>query len=334
MLFSAAGGTAVAGGTAGLRSFLHVVNGNEAVDSDVEILLQTGDPTVGAGGGSQSIRWGNLNQVQFSLGTGKDATPASQPLEIQQAGFVSGNPTLFQLHPGGDLNLDGTGAFTPQRGTTGERPSVPVNGMIRYNSSTAAFEGYQAGSWQNLIGGGGAGGGAWEFVSTSTAANDTFIEFNNLTETAYKIIVIDFVPSIDFSSLRMRLSNDNGTTFVTTNYQWNLSAVKEGSTSITTDSSGTYLATGAAPGTAAGEFSSQGEVNFFSMNTTGQPAYFQATFSHMDGSDGDNVMSTTNGVSADDNNGGSTLDIDAIQFLMSSGNILTGEFHLYKLVTA
>ena len=36
-------------------------------------------------------------------------------------------------------------AVTITRGTTAQRPAVPTNGMIRYNTDTAHFEGYNNG---------------------------------------------------------------------------------------------------------------------------------------------------------------------------------------------
>lgn len=38
--------------------------------------------------------------------------------------------------------FNSTGAITVPRGTTAQRPSVPTNGMVRYNTTTAHFEGY------------------------------------------------------------------------------------------------------------------------------------------------------------------------------------------------
>ena len=38
--------------------------------------------------------------------------------------------------------FNSTGAITVPRGTTAQRPSVPTNGMVRYNTDTAHFEGY------------------------------------------------------------------------------------------------------------------------------------------------------------------------------------------------
>src|SRR3972149_6453859 len=44
-----------------------------------------------------------------------------------------------------------TGALLLPRLTTGERDALtPANGMIIYNTTTAAIEGYEAGAWVNL----------------------------------------------------------------------------------------------------------------------------------------------------------------------------------------
>ena len=64
----------------------------------------------------------------------------------------------------------GTGALGLPSGTTAQRPSSPVNGYMRYNTTTNSIESYVNGSWNvtsagtyaiNLlvVGGGGSGGG-------------------------------------------------------------------------------------------------------------------------------------------------------------------------------
>jgi hypothetical protein len=60
-----------------------------------------------------------------------------------------------------DAGVDfvGSGAIKLNVGTTAQRPAVPVNGDIRYNSETTKYEGYSAGAWGQL-GGGATGGGA------------------------------------------------------------------------------------------------------------------------------------------------------------------------------
>lgn len=56
------------------------------------------------------------------------------------------------------MTLEGTGAAILNVGTTGERPVDAEDGMVRYNSTTSKFEGYN-GAW-GALGGGATGGGA------------------------------------------------------------------------------------------------------------------------------------------------------------------------------
>ncbi len=50
-----------------------------------------------------------------------------------------------------------TGALLPASGNTGERPGVPVNGQLRYNTTTPGLEAYVDGSWSTLAAGSGLG---------------------------------------------------------------------------------------------------------------------------------------------------------------------------------
>ena len=56
-----------------------------------------------------------------------------------------------------DSLWSGTGQIDLPVGTTAERSGTPNSGMIRFNSDTASFEGYDGSAWGE-IGGGGAGG--------------------------------------------------------------------------------------------------------------------------------------------------------------------------------
>jgi len=55
-----------------------------------------------------------------------------------------------ELTVSGNVTVSGTGALTIPVGTTGDRPATAVNGMIRYNSTTALIEAYSAGVWKSL----------------------------------------------------------------------------------------------------------------------------------------------------------------------------------------
>jgi len=71
---------------------------------------------------------------------------------------VSGNMTLTTFTATGDGTFSGTGQIKIPAGTTSERSGSPTNGMFRYNSTSGQFEGYAAGAWGSIGGGGQAGG--------------------------------------------------------------------------------------------------------------------------------------------------------------------------------
>jgi len=57
------------------------------------------------------------------------------------------------------VTFSGTGAVKINTGTTAQRPASPVDGDIRYNTTTLKYEGYANSAWGQL-GGGATGGGA------------------------------------------------------------------------------------------------------------------------------------------------------------------------------
>jgi len=65
------------------------------------------------------------------------------------------------------LQFGGTGQVTLPVGTTAQRSASPYAGMIRYNSTTAQFEGYSDGQWSQIGGGATGGGGDTVFVENS-----------------------------------------------------------------------------------------------------------------------------------------------------------------------
>ena len=63
----------------------------------------------------------------------------------------------------------GTGSATLPAGTTGQRTASPINGMLRYNSTIAGFEGYVAGAWGG-VGGAQANGAIYENAQSVTTS--------------------------------------------------------------------------------------------------------------------------------------------------------------------
>jgi hypothetical protein len=89
------------------------------------------------------------------------------------AAFV--NPTITgDLIVTGNGTFQGTGFVLVSKGTTAQRPAVPVNGQIRYNTDTSQFEGYQGGAWGQLGGGATGGGGDEVFVENARVVTTNY----------------------------------------------------------------------------------------------------------------------------------------------------------------
>ena len=122
------------------------------------------------------------------------ASDASGVLELQTGGTSSVSISTAQL-----VTLSSTGSLTLPSGTTAQRPTVPVNGMIRYNTSGPCVEGYINGAWRLISGtaltysasylivaggggggnnhGGGGGGAGGVLTSTTTLTTGTTYSF-------------------------------------------------------------------------------------------------------------------------------------------------------------
>jgi hypothetical protein len=92
------------------------------------------------------------------------------------AGSVAGDAVEYTQFTAAFVNpvFTGTGFMLIPKGTTAERPVSPVNGEIRYNTTTSQFEGYQGGEWGQL-GGGATGGGSDEvFVENGVTVTTNY----------------------------------------------------------------------------------------------------------------------------------------------------------------
>jgi len=71
------------------------------------------------------------------------------------------------------IELTATSASTLNVGTTGQRPGSPDIGMVRYNSTTTKFEGYN-GAWGSLGGGATGGGGNSVFFENDQTVTEDY----------------------------------------------------------------------------------------------------------------------------------------------------------------
>ena len=93
-----------------------------------------------------------VDYVSVPVTTNSFASPPPIGSDIPNEGTFT-NLNVVDL-----LTLESTGAAILNVGTTGERPAVPEDGIVRYNSTTTKFEGYN-GAW-GALGGGATGGGS------------------------------------------------------------------------------------------------------------------------------------------------------------------------------
>ena len=108
-----------------------------------------------------------------------DATTADLAIGTTTANsvhFVVNSSTTDSITISGSTGLvsfPGTGAITVPVGTTAQEPTG-ATGMLRFNSTTTSFEGYNGSVWGALGGGGGGGGTYTRTTFTATAGQTTF----------------------------------------------------------------------------------------------------------------------------------------------------------------
>ena len=73
---------------------------------------------------------------------------------VQTNSATATGTLLSSLTVSGDILMTGTGAIDIAAGTTAQRPGSPNSGMIRFNTTTTSYEGYNGSSWGELGGGG------------------------------------------------------------------------------------------------------------------------------------------------------------------------------------
>jgi hypothetical protein len=113
----------------------------------------------------QTPMTGNLDMNSQKVVNLANGTLSTDAISLGQLTTAFNNPTFT-----------GTEYMLIPKGTTGQRPAVPVDGEMRYNTTTGQFEGYQGGAWGQL-GGGATGGGP----------DEVFVENSRIVTTNYTL---------------------------------------------------------------------------------------------------------------------------------------------------
>jgi hypothetical protein len=138
------------------------------------VILRPNNSTTYSGGDkSIDLPPGNASQILVSESASQTLTnkTLTSPAITTPTGIVKGDVGLGNVDNTSDATKNSatatllnkttvsstalaTGALTLPAGTTAEQPGTPVTGMVRYNSTTVSFEGYNNGAWSSIGGGG------------------------------------------------------------------------------------------------------------------------------------------------------------------------------------
>ncbi len=219
------------------------------------------------------------------------------------------------------------------KGGTGSS-TFTTNGTLYYNG-TSIVSTATGNSGQILLSNGASAptyqNPSMKLFSSQTASNSTSIDFTSIfTNTPYSLstvlmVTIDGVtPATDGSSLILQISNNNGSSWVTTNYTSGINTSPYNSATLTnTNSTSDFVL-------------STGLDSALSMSTYHSVFYIYdvdvANIPYVSGQC--SFYDNTAGVTALGNFGGSctTTGVNALRFIMSSGNIAAGNFAVYALI--
>ncbi len=197
-------GVALGSGSRALSTYGVALGRQATADSYAQVSVGRNNLPTGTESATTWVATDPIFVVGNGTGTGASRSNAMMVLKNGKVGIGTNTPQA-QL----DVATTGTNsAVIIPRATTANRPTAPVNGMIRYNTSTGKFEGYQNGVWTDLIGSGTVTGvtGTAPVVVTGTTAPVISMAQSNGTTNGY-------LSSTDWTTFNSKL----GTTLTSTN---------------------------------------------------------------------------------------------------------------------
>lgn len=243
-----------------------------------------------------------------------NATDTSKPVAISQGGTSAATMTTTD----GVVYYDGSALVTTGVGTAGQ--------VLTSNGAGVAPT-FQSG-------GGGTGG--LVFLDSQTASNSATIDFTSVitgTYNNYWLIFSGVVPATNTASLTMVVSTDNGSSWITANgsYAAGIRYCAYNSSSFSNDNDALerfILLSSELSDTAGTGVSGTGTIF-----NTGNGGYFAITgLCVFNGSSSGGGTTGWFGDGYDSGGGGSgQIGVNAIRFLMTSGNISTGTFSLFGI---
>ncbi len=225
------------------------------------------------------------------------------------------------------------------KGGTGVSSNTAYGLLAAGTSSTGAFQQLGAGTSNQILVSGGSSAlgtqtnndsvGCWQLISTQNGASSASVSFTGLSTSFenYKVIIYNAVPVTNNVHLQMYVSSNNGSSYHTasTDYYFSHYTAYDGSGSTINNNNTSLI-----------------PLDYQGLTNSALANFFEITFVEPDTSNAypgiywigkydDNSHGTVSIVGQGRYNG--TAAINAIQFLQGSGNISTGTFNLYALLT-
>lgn len=231
--------------------------------------------------------------------------------------------TVFKLHFDGAMILTNNTDIVCLSGANVTTAAGDEAEFVFFEAGKVRMTNYSPASGAALVS---AAGGSLVFIAAATASSSATIEFTGIDDTydEYEIHILNSLAATDGVGLWMRTSTDGGSSFDSgaSDYGWvNYQVVTNGAGAggAATDSKISFITADA--GNLAGE-----ELSLIIRLVRPSEATNTRLFFQMGGADrfGARALSITGS-----GHRISAADVDAIQFLMSSGNIASGLFSLY-----
>ena len=171
-------------------------------------------------GGDEDAWGGYLNGNWDSLDTLLGGVTAAEfsYLDVATLGTSEASKVLTAdsgnvVNISGDVNINSTTSIKVPAGTTAQRPSG-ANGMLRYNSTDAQFEGYADGAWGAIAG----GGGDTQTATTTSTGQTALASYAASTSLGIEVTVIATDTVATERTITKLLITHDGTTAVATQY--------------------------------------------------------------------------------------------------------------------
>lgn len=168
-----------------------------------------------------------------------------------------------------------------------------------------------------------ASGAALTLIQAQDASNSTTIDFTTgIVGSMHLLLVLRaIVPATDGATLRMQISTDGGSTWKTSSYLTGINTMPYNSTTLTnTNSTADFVLSGPLDNGSSTSFA-HGAIDIYLP--AANHAYIGGTISFFNNTGGVPTMGLVGGKAG---NSGT----NALRLIMSSGNITSGSFYLYK----